>query len=64
MSKTNESQGSAMVPGLAVLGLFLVAIASVALAVLATIKGSFVGGGVCLIAAAFSFGIVAHVSMR
>ena len=62
MAEANTHQRSSAVPGLAVIGLFLVGIEAMLLAVLAGVACNFIGGGVCLIAAALSFGIVGCIS--
>ena len=59
----NKSKRASIVPGLAVLALFLTGILAV-LKTLAIKQPTTTGDAICLLAAAGAFGIIAHVSFR
>ncbi|MGB2821320.1 MAG: hypothetical protein WBF17_10090 [Phycisphaerae bacterium] len=59
----NDSRRS-LVPGLALLGLLLVAILSIVAACWCLLAERPLEAGACLVPAAIAFGVVAHVSYR
>lgn len=61
----DRSNSGSAVPGLAVLGLFVVGICGLALAVFSVIRyQDLTGAGTCLIPSAIAFGVIAHISFR
>ncbi len=64
MTEVREAPKTSAVPGLAVVGLLVIGVGAAVMVVLAARAEQFTGCGLSLIAAAISFGVIAHVSFR
>ena len=61
---TNNKNDAASIAGLAIIGTCIIGVASLIAALFSFLAGDFAAGGICLLASALSFGLLANAVLR
>lgn len=61
---TSHKNDAESIAGLAIIGTCITGVASLVAAIFTFLNGDFAAGGICLLAAALSFGLLANAVLR